>query len=250
MTQVKFTATKLAAGKKGILTPDEDGYYTFPVGSLNAFNSQGSYYVSTGVRELFEQSSVFMRRIANGNLKGEMGHPKMTPGMTMQQYMERAMVVEEKNVCCHFKEVWLDEDFGRNHPEYKNPKMIAIMAKLKPAGPMGPALQASIDNPHENVCFSIRCLTRDYLERGQRYKVIEQIVNFDNVTEPGIATATKWSSPTLETIYDEVVRRSDIENTARPYSGVLSVESSEAMIAESMRVFDRKTPPKPLYSHW
>jgi hypothetical protein len=180
MANVKFTATKLASkGKAGILKPDDDGYYTLVIGGLNLFNSVGEYYTADGARQLFEQSSTFMRRIKNGCLKGEMGHPKRLPGMSMDDYLRRIMTIEETNVCCHFKEIWLDEQYGKNHPEFKNPSMIAIMAKLKPTGPKGPSLQKSLDNPNENVCFSIRAFTKDYAVRGVINRVLDQVYSWD-----------------------------------------------------------------------
>jgi hypothetical protein len=133
MANVMYTASKLAAGKKGILPPDADGYYTMPVGALNVFNSSGQYYVLEGAKQLFDSSSIFQRRVANGCSKGEMGHPKREPKMTMDDYMTRILTIEETNVCCHFRKFWLDETFGKKNPQFKNPDMVAIMAELKPS---------------------------------------------------------------------------------------------------------------------
>ncbi|MGI9212448.1 MAG: S80 family phage morphogenetic serine protease, partial [Methylococcaceae bacterium] len=73
---IKFTATKLSShGKMGAIPVDVDGYRTMIVGALNAFNSSGEYYVLDAAKKLFEESSTFMRRVRNGCLKGEVGHP-------------------------------------------------------------------------------------------------------------------------------------------------------------------------------
>lgn len=249
MSQVKFTASKLPVGKKGVLAPDADGYYTLPVGSLNVFNSVGQYYVLEGARDLFKESSVLMRRIANGCLKGEMGHPKRAPGMSMEDYLSRVLTIEETNVCCHFKEVWLDEAYGRNNPHLKSPAMVAIMAKIKPSGPMGPALQASLESSSENVCFSIRSLSRDYVERGKYYKVLQQIVGWDCVTEPGLANATKWSAPALETLEDEFVTKASVQSVIKHQSGHVTMESTKALAIETLAIFDNRSPP-PLFNNW
>ncbi len=247
---VKFTATKLPAGKKGILACDENGYYTMPVGALNVFNSVGAYYKLEGAAELFKGSSVFMRRVANGCLKGETGHPKRLPGMTMDQYMSRILSIEETNVCCHFKEIWLDENYGRNNPQFNNPNMVAIMAKIKPAGPKGDALKAAFDNNDENVCFSIRSLTRDFVQRGQVYKVIEQIIGWDWVTEPGISMATQWSAPALETLQEDIVTQRNVEKMLKVRPASVSLEDNLAIAQESLQVFTGSKKEPPLFTKW
>lgn len=199
MSNIKFVATKLnGTGKTGKLTPDANGYYTLPLGGLNIYNSMGEYYTAEGAKQLFEQSSALMRRISSGNLKGENGHPKPLPGMKEQEYFNRVMTVEETNVSHHIRAVYLDESFGKNNPQFKNPGLIGIIGEVKPAGPHASALQASFENVDENVCFSIRALSRDYFENRQKYKVLQSILTWDWVTEPGLASATKWDSPALE----------------------------------------------------
>lgn len=248
---VKFTATKLAStGKQGILKPDADGYYTMPIGALNAFNSAGEYYTLNGAKELFEQSSIFMRRIKNGCLKGETGHPKRLPGMSMDDYINRILTIDEKNVCCHFKEVWLDEQFGANNPEFKNPRMVAIMGKVKPTGPHAASLKASFDNPSENVCFSIRALTRDYYERGQTYRVLTSIVTWDNVNEPGLSNATKWSSPALESIGEQTIIRRNLESLVQNVDENIVMESTKELAAEALSRSFIEPVKSPLYLQW
>lgn len=178
--QIKFTSTKLNSSRKeGLLKPDSDGYYELIIGGLNTYNSVGEYYTADGARALFEQSSSFMRRIKNGCLKGESGHPKKLPGMSADDYIRRVLTIEETNVCCHFKEIWLDESFGRQNPQYRNNALVAVKAKIKPSGPRGEALRASLENKNENVCFSIRAFTKDYYQRGQTIRVLDQIVTWD-----------------------------------------------------------------------
>lgn len=261
MSAIKFTSTKLTnAGKKGILKPDENGYYPLVVGGLNTFNSVGEYYTLEGAKQLFESSSVFMRRVANGNLKGEEGHPKRLPGWSDDDYLRRVMNIEETNVVCHFKEVWLDEKFGRDHPELRNPSLVAIMAKVKPAGPRGPALQASLDNPDENVCFSIRALTRDYYNRGTTHRVLNQIFCWDRVTEPGIATSNKWASPALEgheppleSIMEQFVTVRNLERILESTAQGLAMEDSRAILADTidrLKHQDRIVTLPHLYAKW
>lgn len=235
MLNIHFTATKLnGTGKAGILPADSNGYYTMPIGGLNVANSIGEIYIADGARELFESSSVFMRRVKSGCLKGESGHPKRTPGMSMDEYYNRIIRIEETNVAAHFAEIWLDESFGRNNPQLNNKDIIAIMAKVKPAGPNGPSLKESFDNPKEEVCFSIRALTQDYYNRGKTYRVLKQIITFDNVTEPGINFAKKWNSPSLESIADFIIKKENVENTVNSISNEVALESTRELALETL----------------
>lgn len=244
---IKFTSTKLAAkGKAGLLKPDDQGYYTMVIGGLNMFNSVGEYYAADGAKQLFEQSSTFMRRIQNGCLKGELGHPKRLPGMSMDDYLRRIMAIEETNVCCHFKEVWLDEQYGKNHPEFRNPSMIAIMAKVKPAGPKGASLKESFDNPNENVCFSIRAFTKDYIQQGRTIRVLDQVMCWDKVEEAGLHIANKWDTPALESFSETIIHKAQIEKILQSTTEV-ALEESRVIATALLKSFDV---PHPLYTKW
>jgi hypothetical protein len=258
MSTVKFQATRLVGtGKRGILTPDENGYYTMPVGGLNTFNSAGKYYLLKGCEELFKSSSIFMRRVANGCVKGEVGHPKKTAGMSDDEYVNRILTIDEQNVCCHFKEIWLDENYGKNHPEFKNPDLVAVMAKVKPSGPKGDFLKKSFDNPDENVCFSIRSFTKDFYQRGTTYRVLDTIATFDYVNEGGIYNASKWSSPGLEHInpgLESLEEATVTQSQLRRFVGshdLVGMEDSKGIAAELLRSIDiaRANPP-PGYAKW
>ena len=68
---IRFSCTSLqGTNKKGILTKDEHGYYSQPIGGLNVMNSAGMYYTYQGAKNLFEESSAFMRRVRRGALHG------------------------------------------------------------------------------------------------------------------------------------------------------------------------------------
>lgn len=257
---IKFTSTKLAGTNKvGVIKPDADGYYEMVVGGLNAFNAMGEYYTLEGARQLFEQSGSLMRRIKAGCLKGETGHPKFdeTPGNTKaeleQNYMTRIMRIDERNVCCFFREIWLDSNYGKTHPEFKNPNLVAIMAKVKPAGPNGNALEAAFNNPGENVCFSIRALTRDYYNRGTNYRVLQNIVTWDWVIEPGIASATAFSSPALESMSEKTFRMSSLEHVVKNLkSNSLALENDKILATEALEAFklSYQTPAPPAFVKW
>lgn len=185
----------LGTNKAGTLKPDADGYYTVVLGALDVFNSSGAYYPEASARHLFQKSASLMRRIASGNLRGEYGHPRPQPGMTSDDWVNRVRDIFEPNVCMHIRQVDVDYTSFRNA---QGQPVITIIGKIKPAGPQGPTLKEQLDNPHEDVCFSIRSLTDDDFQRGRVTKHLKVIVTWDYVNEPGLAQAHKWNSPALE----------------------------------------------------
>ena len=262
MSKVFFSATKLPMLKKrGVIKPDADGYYELIVGGLNTHNNTGAwYYTIEGVRELFGPGSLLHRRIANGCLRAEVNHPKKRPGETDEKFFERMLDIDRDNVCAHFKELWLDENFGRNHPEYNNPHLVAMMAKVKPSEPKGAMLKESLENPNENVCFSIRALADEGYYQGKRIRVLKEIIAIDLVNESGILMATKWDSPATESISNIKSDSSDDGESFRITQSLLSriskgsevglaVESSQEMAAYiSNKYFASKS--SPIYSRW
>ena len=113
MEVVKFTETIFSSNaKSGILTPDANGYYTIVLGALNTYNSAGEYYTAEGALQLFENSSHLMRRIKNGSLYAELGHPKKQTGMTMEAFYQRIITIDEGNCCGHICELSLDFNYG------------------------------------------------------------------------------------------------------------------------------------------
>lgn len=204
MNPISFSCTALPANKKGILTPDEHGYYEVVIGGLNVFNSAGHYYTYEGARELFEGSSTFMRKVNNGTLYGELGHPRYIPGQSENEYYARIIDILETNTAVHFSKVWLDMERVRDNA---GKPVIAIMALAKGDGPHGAAMNANLANPKANTCFSIRSFTEDTYVAGVRHRNIKEIVTFDWVGESGINFARKYNAPALEShdLYERLV---------------------------------------------
>jgi hypothetical protein len=251
--KVYFTATKLSMFKKeGKLTPDESGYYELVVGGLNTYNNTGAwYYTIEGVRELFGPGSILHRRIANGCLRAEVNHPKQKLGESNEAFFNRMLDIDLNNTCAHFKEIWLDEEFGKKNPQYKNPNLVAIMAKVKPAGPKGQMLQESLDNPSENVCFSIRALADEGYVGGKRLRVLKEVVTIDYVNEGGIVVASKWDSPATESIDDSAileVTRKTIEK-AKAGSECFATESSRELVTYVEQKYFKEVKPA-VWANW
>ena len=223
--KVLFSCTTLAGtGKKGKLTKDENGYYTMPIGGLNVFNSIGDFYTYEDAKQLFDSSSTFMRRVKTGALKGEYGHPKPVKGQSYEEFAERVLTIEEKNICTHFAEVWLDFD---NVKDANGKPVIAIMAKLAPSGPMGDAIARSLENPNEDVCYSIRSFTRDSFIRGIKHRAIAEIVTWDYVNEPGINFARKYKSPALENLHEQAFSRGELLRAIKSMDRGIGMESAK-----------------------
>lgn len=215
MARATYQCTALVGtSKAGVIKADAAGYYTVVLGALDFYNSAGAFYAYEPAKVLFDTSSCLQRRVANGALRGEYGHPKFVPGMTNRDFLMRIMDIDEKSTCVHIKEVWIDSDSVRNKD---GSNVIAIMGRVKPSGPYGDKLAAQFENPDENVCFSIRSLTEDIVnEQGITVKTLREIVTWDYVNEPGISVANKYSIPTMEQLF---ARGFDTENlvAARDY---------------------------------
>lgn len=248
MSNIRFACTSLAGtDKKGVLTPDENGYYTMPIGGLDVFNSAGMFYTYKGAKELFEESSAFMRRVKRGALRGEVGHPKLVPGMSMDDYAQRIIVIDERNVCAHFAEIWLDFD---KFKDTNGKPCVAIMAKVGPSGPHGPMLKKAFDNPNENVCFSIRSFTEDYWVKGVKFRDLRTIVTFDYVNEPGIHFAEKYKSPSLESIAETVITEGQIRRATERATLAFGQESAILSRDELFNAFGWTEKPAPGYMKW
>jgi hypothetical protein len=182
-------------------------------------------------------------------LKGEYGHPKMIPGQSIQQFATRVLTIDEQNVCAHFREIWLDFDSVKD----KDGKaVVAIMAWVKPSGPMGQYLAQSLENSDENVCFSIRAFTDDKMEGRVKKRILKTIVTFDHVLEPGMAVAEKYKSPALESFIDRDIPRAALEDAFARKEGAFAMESGNASAAELFHAFGWHLPQgaTPVWAKW
>lgn len=208
--RVVYGCTALVGtNKTGKLSADSDGYYELVLGGLDCYNSGGAFYPLSTARSLFEASSTLMRRIETGACRGEYGHPKKDPNQNMSSFLQRVSTIYEDNVCCHFKDVRLEQNAVKDKD---GNRVVAVVGRVKPSGPKGEFLRASLESGDENVCFSVRSLTDDRVEGGRLVKHIRSIITWDYVNEPGIAVAKKWHSPSLESFDDAVFSRQMVES--------------------------------------
>lgn len=242
MNSIMYACTSLVGmNKVGELKRTPEGYYPMVVGALNVFNSGGQFYPLEGSRALFEdQSSSLQRRVKRGALRGEYGHPKPLPRKLNQaeqrlqdeEFARRNLSIYEENVCCHHMKLWLEFDKVKD----KNGKpVIVIMSHVAPNGPLGSVLEKQLQNPNENVCFSIRSFTDNKKRFGVEHRTLREVVTFDYVNEPGIAVAEKYLSPALEDFSMEFSRatleRAIYENRPAGISAETTILTADSLFA-------------------
>lgn len=233
-SNIVFTCTQLnGTNKVGTLKKNANGYYTMVIGALNMFNSAGMYYDFKAAEQFFKESSALMRRVSRGSLRGENGHPRREPGMSVQAYYARLLQIHEDKVVCHFASITLDFN---NYKDDQGRPIVAIVAEVCPSGPLGSMLEKQLQNPQENVCFSIRSFTDDRLVNGIVTRYIKTIVTFDYVNEPGMSVANKFNAanPALEALEDVSFSRAEAEAGSRILAGTacVGVESVQLNSAE------------------
>jgi len=227
MNSVFFSCTALqGTNKVGKLKQLDNGYYRMVVGALNMFNSAGHFYTYEQAKQVFEESSALMRRVRRGALRGEYGHPRQG-NMSTEMFARRVLDIDEKSVCCHHRNIELV--FDEMTDDRGNP-VIAIFSEVAPAGPFGPALAKQLENPSENVCFSIRAFTKDYQVMGVKNRDLRTVVTFDYVNEPGMSVAEKFKNPALESESETVFSRAQMEYAVNTSAGAGIAQESAAIL--------------------
>lgn len=201
--QVRISSSLLTAGgKKGILTPDADGYYTLCVGAYGTHNSAGMFYDASSGVAMFAPDSPLMRRLLKGVLYMEFKHPEpyedllidgrvVRKPMNDSQYLGRIRKIDDNRVCAHIRALTIIDGVDEQRRPCK-----FVIAEVKPYGPFAKNFEDSLTNPHINTYCSVRSITQDDVMRGIKYT--REISTWDFVGEGGIYTAGKHNSPALE----------------------------------------------------
>lgn len=236
MELFRYGCTAMAGSTKaGVLVPDADGFYTMVLGGFNVYNSADAWYPYTrSVQGLFHPSSSLMRRIREGALRGELGHPRKAPGQDDRSFMTRVMDIYEPNVCQQFGDVWADDGLFRGRD---GQPIIAILGKVKPFGAQKGALIDALETPKAAANQSVRSLTDDNIRNGRLEKEVVTIITWDHPNEPGIPIAKKWNSPSLESYGDTfTVSRDMLDELAERRNNVLLGNESANQIVKSIIV--------------
>lgn len=223
---------------------DESGYYEFILGAVNSLNSCREFYLKDGIEKFIDDESYMLaRKLKNGYLNGEMGHPKYLPGMSREDYYSRNLNVDIQNVSHHIKSVWA-QDTSIDSGIAGKGNIILLKGKVKPSGVNGKLLQDHINNNDANTAFSIRALTMNRSIGGVVYKTIVQIITWDWVLEPGIKQANKWANISTESVDYVKFNIEDLMDKNSPvYKEITtSLESSDSkeMLRETIATIKQK----------
>lgn len=241
---IKYVSTALPdMNKAGKLKKDADGYYEITLGGLNVVNSAGAVYVMEGARALLDKSNLLNKRISAQRLRSEYGHPKRLPNQSDDEFFSRILAIEETRTCNHIREFRLEPRQGTDE--------VLIIGWVKPSGPYGPALEESLNNPNENVCYSIRSFTDDFQHGYTRKKILKTVVTWDYVNDPGISFANKLDTPSLEDLATATFTRSQIERMVRDANdGGPSMENMLLSATELLQALGQVPTIKPHFLKW
>lgn len=223
------------------LKRDGDYYYVL-LAALNVFNSENIYYSYEASKHVFERSNVFMRKMLAGNLFGEEDHPPFEPGMTEAQFMDRNEWIETKNVSHHIREI----DVKVTDQICNGNNVVEIWGWIKPDRERGQYLKQGLDNPHQNVCFSLRAIVRQGIIAGVKVRRIDNLITFDWVIEDGLKICNKYSSmvrgsqvaqESSKTYTDREITKQTLESIVYGRKGLSSIatESRRENIVNSAR---------------
>lgn len=234
MSIQKFECTAVRGfNNNGQLKKLDNGYCLMVLSVLEAPNSYGAIYDAPSTTKFLADSHPFMRRINEGYLRGELGHPKEADSPSYAAYVQRIHSIYETNVAMHIRKAYVDAKYI----DPKGKQWLAIMGEVCPDGPHASTTERQLQNPYSNFAVSIRSMTTDKLVCGRRRKFMDNIITWDVVNEPGLKPANKFGSPSCESgiVLSSVdVRVEELEAHARmlhSHSGVSLESFNETMTA-------------------
>lgn len=249
MSDILFRSLQVAGPttKVGKIDTDEYGYGTMVLGAIGGLNSKGEYYECTReVMQLFDKSSILQQQVQASSLYGENGHPNLT-GMNEQQAMSRFLSIQEPNVCTHFRNIYLDPNYHTKSSTMRKGE-IAIIGELKPYGDKAEVVNEAFKNPHMNLSYSVRCLSRPKTINGTIHRTILSIITWDKVYMGGIKHAVKANATiTKESAVLSIINDAGFTSDAATLGNlILSMQENPSVYTtESMHiakgVFDEVT---------
>lgn len=181
------------------MLPDNNGYYKCILGGFNLSNRSGLYYpLTSGIKNMFNTGGIVRRRLDDGTLRGELGHPDISK-MAHMDILKRLAIIDPTRVSHHIKSMELVEKKDEN-----GKSIILVYGMLRPSGPYGSSLKESLDNKEENVAFSIRSFSVPSIHHGSPAREVIDILTYDMVMEGGIGMANQFTTATLENLIDNI----------------------------------------------
>jgi hypothetical protein len=200
MSNIIFSIQTLQTDGGGSLKsvkPSADGVYCdVPVAVIGLpSRNRAVYDLETTLAAMSDPSSRFYKNLAEGNLEGEWGHPKLPPVLTKEDKIAaimRTLTIDRECVSHYFTKIRTQKASNGSH--------VVVFADVVPFGPYGKYLQESFADAKRNTCFSLRSLTSDPtpLPNGCALKKMKMLVTFDAVDGPGFEMASKRYMPGTE----------------------------------------------------
>lgn len=221
---VTLSCAVMTCGSNGARKADENGCYRVVLGGFNVHNRSGDFYpMDERVKKIFQPGSALMRRVANKALKGEYQHPVNNGGMSKAAWIKRVCTIDELKVSHQILKI--EVDFTSFTNDQGQPVM-TIIGYIKPCGPYGEALRKSLENETENVAFSIRSLSINKPIAGVLNRFVTDAVTWDHVNEGGISIANQDSTPSMETLSEDVVTERSLDTITNADGDEYSFESA------------------------
>lgn len=198
------------SGKRGILKPMDDGkgYTKMNAGGFNIPNRSGvTYRFNDYLRESMGEGSDLNRRVSEGQVFCELGHPQQwflervngqivrTAITEVFQWINRLRTIEMPNVCAHIRKIHWEMTGGPTDPVYNS-------IELCPFGIHKDWTADALTNPDINMAVSLRSVTAPQ-KMGDRVREVEYLSTYDVVVEQGVLRACKHLTAGLENYIKE-----------------------------------------------
>lgn len=193
MSNLVFSVQTLKTDSGGSLKcvkPNSDGVYcNVPVAVVGLpSRNRAVYDMQSTLAAMSDPSTRFYKNLAEGNLEGEWGHPRLPPIMTKQDKMNavmRTIQIDRTMVSHYFTRIRTEQS--------RDGQYVIVYADVVPFGPFGKFLEESFADSKRNTCFSLRSLTSDPtpMPDGNVMKKMKLLVTFDAVDGPGFEMAGK-----------------------------------------------------------
>jgi hypothetical protein len=109
-----------------------------------------------------------------------------------------------------------------------------------------------LENPKENVCFSIRSFTDDYYEKGVLCRDIKNIITFRLCERTWYPYCEKFKNPALEDLQLVTLSKSDFDKSLQRQVVGVGKESAMMNMTELFASFgwSEKKKGLPAHSNW
>lgn len=234
---MSFEVTALkGVNRVGNIKRLDNNYLEVILGALEFDNSIGAVYDQQRVERILAANGLFQKRINEGYLRGEWGHPKEYDYPDYRKFIQRIHTIDERNWAIHIRKVWVVPNFVLPNSQ----RICAIMGEVCSTGARRDDFDKIMANPDENLAFSIRSMATDRVVGGKVRKYVDNIITWDLVNEPGLSVANKYMSPSCESALVVPVQPAIIRSMAEDKS-LVSVESSFKGTIDAIRNLDRAT---------